>query len=193
MHAADAPPPAPPAPPSAAARAFLVLAWGVTMACGVWAVLEDDWISAAVAGAVVVVELGLAGSVVYLDALAAAHAAAVAAHAANAAAALFPMAETYGTAAAPAPAPTPPPDLHTCGVFVPSHADVCSICLEQRGRRLLLPCLHAYHPHCIREWFVRRRTCPLCGQDPWFTPMGAEEPPTAQTMPAEILPPARAA
>ena len=63
-----------------------------------------------------------------------------------------------------------PVALDTCGIMVPSHPDLCSICLDQPGRRLVLPCLHAYHPECIGAWFERRRTCPLCGMDPWFTP-----------------------
>lgn len=43
----------------------------------------------------------------------------------------------------------------------------CAICLEPLGMdgsiMHSLPCLHSYHPACIREWWIeRRRQCPLC-------------------------------
>ena len=79
-----------------------------------------------------------------------------------------PMAVPVSAAANAAPA-APTYTLHSCGIFVPHHASVCCICLEIPGERLLLPCLHAYHPACIAPWFARKRTCPLCGADPWFT------------------------
>ena len=76
-----------------------------------------------------------------------------------------------------------PVALDTCGIMVPSHPDLCSICLDQPGRRLVLPCLHAYHPECIGTWFERRRTCPLCGMDPWFTPTVRTTPTPASASP----------
>lgn len=45
---------------------------------------------------------------------------------------------------------------------------VCSICLEnfeQDDRVRVLTCRHYYHDECIKEWFERSSTCPLCNQD----------------------------
>ena len=87
--------------------------------------------------------------------------------------------------------PSSPVALSTCGIMVPSHPSTCCVCLEQDGEpRLLLPCLHAYHPLCIERWFRRKRTCPLCGQDPWCivvtTMTRSSAPPALQTIPIDI-------
>eukprot|EP01061_Rhynchopus_euleeides_P033005 TRINITY_DN5505_c0_g1_i1.p1 TRINITY_DN5505_c0_g1~~TRINITY_DN5505_c0_g1_i1.p1 ORF type:complete len:238 (+),score=58.43 TRINITY_DN5505_c0_g1_i1:322-1035(+) len=44
----------------------------------------------------------------------------------------------------------------------------CAMCLEEFtcGDQLrILFCSHAFHKHCIDEWFSRSRTCPFCLQD----------------------------
>jgi hypothetical protein len=42
----------------------------------------------------------------------------------------------------------------------------CPICLDcyvYRDTLKILPCLHYYHKHCIREWLCKREmTCPMC-------------------------------
>ena len=48
---------------------------------------------------------------------------------------------------------------------IPSYKidQTCFICLdEMNGPIAVLPCLHQYHEHCIREWFQVRPICPLC-------------------------------
>ena len=56
----------------------------------------------------------------------------------------------------------PQPVLHF-GVVVDGGAVECPICLETDDRQVCaLPCLHKFHTECIREWFKRRYTCPMC-------------------------------
>lgn len=40
----------------------------------------------------------------------------------------------------------------------------CTICFESIGANdgLALPCMHAFHPQCIRPWLFEHRTCPVC-------------------------------
>lgn len=41
----------------------------------------------------------------------------------------------------------------------------CSICLQhgiRTGFRWTLPCGHAFHEHCVVEWFRHNPTCPIC-------------------------------
>lgn len=41
----------------------------------------------------------------------------------------------------------------------------CLICLEYmiKGDKIkILECGHVYHYNCIKEWFKRKRECPLC-------------------------------
>ncbi|TYJ16075.1 hypothetical protein E1A91_A10G226000v1 [Gossypium mustelinum] len=49
---------------------------------------------------------------------------------------------------------------------IESHCSECVICLEEfRGGdccRVLPNCKHQYHQHCIDEWLVKDRHCPLC-------------------------------
>jgi hypothetical protein len=44
--------------------------------------------------------------------------------------------------------------------------ETCPICLEDyiyTQRIKILPCLHYYHKHCIREWLCERgNSCPMC-------------------------------
>jgi ribosomal protein L40E len=42
---------------------------------------------------------------------------------------------------------------------------MCSICLEQFGQEekvCELPCKHIFHDECVRGWFRRHATCPVC-------------------------------
>lgn len=38
----------------------------------------------------------------------------------------------------------------------------CSICLEDGMVIELQSCKHTFHISCIRTWFLRKKTCPLC-------------------------------
>lgn len=40
----------------------------------------------------------------------------------------------------------------------------CPICFESicANQGLALPCMHAFHAQCIRQWLVENRTCPVC-------------------------------
>jgi hypothetical protein len=41
----------------------------------------------------------------------------------------------------------------------------CSICLEiidQEAMTMQLPCLHQFHPACIRKWLLMHNKCPNC-------------------------------
>lgn len=39
----------------------------------------------------------------------------------------------------------------------------CSVCQsEMTNEQFELPCSHVYHIHCISNWVVKNKTCPLC-------------------------------
>jgi hypothetical protein len=43
----------------------------------------------------------------------------------------------------------------------------CAICLQDWGaadeeKLRAMPCSHAFHQHCISQWFCRNAACPLC-------------------------------
>ena len=40
----------------------------------------------------------------------------------------------------------------------------CPICFDTicANQGLALPCMHAFHAQCIRQWLVDNRTCPVC-------------------------------
>lgn len=40
----------------------------------------------------------------------------------------------------------------------------CTICFEsiRAHEGLALPCMHAFHPRCIRPWLSEHNTCPVC-------------------------------
>jgi hypothetical protein len=43
--------------------------------------------------------------------------------------------------------------------------DPCAICYNEVGERgpfVDMPCRHSMHRECLREWFRRSRTCPVC-------------------------------
>lgn len=46
-----------------------------------------------------------------------------------------------------------------------TNMDECCICKEKYNDRELhrvLPCNHSYHAHCIEDWIIRNKKCPLC-------------------------------
>ena len=41
----------------------------------------------------------------------------------------------------------------------------CMICLEDfkaKEKVTALPCIHFFHPNCIKEWIERKNECPVC-------------------------------
>ncbi|OEL38979.1 hypothetical protein BAE44_0000002 [Dichanthelium oligosanthes] len=42
----------------------------------------------------------------------------------------------------------------------------CSVCLAEladgEAVRVLMPCLHYFHPACVEWWLRKSATCPLC-------------------------------
>lgn len=44
--------------------------------------------------------------------------------------------------------------------------DGCVICLEEFNKnekiRVLVSCQHSFHGHCINEWLLVHRSCPIC-------------------------------
>lgn len=54
----------------------------------------------------------------------------------------------------------------------------CAVCLmdyEQGEPVLLLPCLHRFHPGCIKTWFDQKSTCPVCKLDVRTALQGQEQ------------------
>lgn len=48
----------------------------------------------------------------------------------------------------------------------------CSICLdkfdfdiENNSLVLLLDCGHHFHVHCVKDWIMEKKTCPLCREN----------------------------
>ena len=45
-------------------------------------------------------------------------------------------------------------------------SDSCPVCVCEwevgTDRALELPCKHLFHPLCVKKWFNRQNTCPLC-------------------------------
>jgi hypothetical protein len=49
---------------------------------------------------------------------------------------------------------------------------LCSICYDdiKCGEEFnTLPCKHHFHSHCIKEWLIKEKICPLCKQEITFT------------------------
>ena len=41
----------------------------------------------------------------------------------------------------------------------------CMICLEEfksKEKVTALPCIHFFHPECIKKWVANKNTCPIC-------------------------------
>jgi len=48
---------------------------------------------------------------------------------------------------------------------LPNDKKDCIICLmdfETNEEIITLPCAHIYHSQCIKDWFLRDKTCPCC-------------------------------
>jgi hypothetical protein len=44
-----------------------------------------------------------------------------------------------------------------------TNARSCMICLEPcRDKLQTLPCLHGFHPDCLEQWLLVKRSCPIC-------------------------------
>lgn len=46
-----------------------------------------------------------------------------------------------------------------------SESDICAICLsgfEANRAIYITKCNHVYHSECIKTWFKKKYTCPLC-------------------------------
>lgn len=46
-----------------------------------------------------------------------------------------------------------------------SDGDLCIVCLAEMmvGEEVLsLPCVHTFHPACIRQWLMQSTCCPTC-------------------------------
>lgn len=71
----------------------------------------------------------------------------------------------------PLPVPTPPPGLSLAQIEEAApcskspRGTTCSICLDEvdeGAQQRALPCLHRFHPECIRLWISRANRCPQC-------------------------------
>ena len=71
----------------------------------------------------------------------------------------------------PPPPPPPPPrrvpnfDQYIASKIAQSD-EMCVICHDTAGSRIVLPCHHAFHHDCLHEWFLRKVECPICKRDP---------------------------
>lgn len=48
---------------------------------------------------------------------------------------------------------------------MPADKKNCVICLtdfQEGDKAIILPCTHLFHSECIRNWFQRNNTCPIC-------------------------------
>ena len=62
------------------------------------------------------------------------------------------------------PQTLPPAAFDALSGHTPTTEDICTICLEKGvGYWVRLPCGHAFHRECAKEWLMKRqRTCPVC-------------------------------
>lgn len=59
------------------------------------------------------------------------------------------------------------PSVHT-KEFMGGDCTVCLMAYEADDNVALLPCSHRFHRSCIAKWLAEcRRTCPLCGVEPF--------------------------
>jgi len=76
--------------------------------------------------------------------------------------------ESQAAPAAASAASPPPPGGGVTGARQEDaeQGDVeCAVCrneMEPRSKVLLLPCLHRYHPDCIKPWLRINMSCPVC-------------------------------
>ncbi len=61
---------------------------------------------------------------------------------------------------------------------------LCCVCLKDYiigDKVLALPCLHNFHPDCVKEWFKEKNVCPICKseltEEKVYGPEGKEETP----------------
>jgi hypothetical protein len=54
------------------------------------------------------------------------------------------------------------PDVVNILINMAPESAKCSICFEHGGNFRQLPCGHYFHSACIRKWFEKAPTCPLC-------------------------------
>ncbi len=48
---------------------------------------------------------------------------------------------------------------------LPEDKKDCIVCLtkyENKENAIILPCTHFFHKDCIKDWFKRQNTCPIC-------------------------------
>lgn len=46
-----------------------------------------------------------------------------------------------------------------------SDGEICIVCLAEmvEGEEVLaLPCVHTFHPACIKQWLLQSTSCPTC-------------------------------
>jgi ankyrin repeat protein len=68
------------------------------------------------------------------------------------------------------------PDVVNILINTAPESAKCSICFEHGGNFRQLPCGHYFHSACIRKWFERAPTCPLCREQE-----KADKPPASHT------------
>ncbi len=52
----------------------------------------------------------------------------------------------------------PPFDMATA----PKSNGECGLCFGEKERLVELPCRHRFGTKCLRRWFARNQTCPMC-------------------------------
>jgi len=48
---------------------------------------------------------------------------------------------------------------------LPQEKRDCVVCLtkyENNDKAIILPCTHLFHSDCIKDWFNKQNTCPIC-------------------------------
>jgi len=57
--------------------------------------------------------------------------------------------------------------LLNCERFIQIYSDMCSICMDNKDSidSVSLDCSHIFCLACIKEWFYKNNTCPLCRRE----------------------------